>query len=75
MANDSGQNKGEPSTTFGPAKKYAREGASHHRSGWQEESPLVEKGAHTAPRAPKGSIPRTTVADRLRQRLAEQGKG
>jgi hypothetical protein len=75
MANDSGQNKGTPSTIFGPAKKYAREGASHHPSGWQEESPAVEKGAQIAPRAPKGSIPRTPVADRLRQRVAEQGKG
>jgi hypothetical protein len=75
MANDSGQNKGIPSTTFGPARKYAREGSSHHRPGWQEESPVVEGGAHIAPRAPKGSIPRTPVADRLRQRVAEQGKG
>jgi hypothetical protein len=74
MNHDPGQDKGMPPTTFGPAKKYAREGSSHHKHGWQEEPPAAESGAHVAPRAAKGSIPRTPLADRLRQRAAEEEK-
>jgi hypothetical protein len=72
MSNDPGRNNATPPTAFGPSKKYVREGSSRHQRGWQEEPPVLERGARVAPRAPKGSIPRTPLAERLRQRLAEE---
>jgi hypothetical protein len=62
-------------TDFGPAKKYVRHGSSHHKSGWQERHPVERatvEGERTAPLAPEGSIPRTTLAERLHQRVAER---
>jgi hypothetical protein len=75
MAKDSDRSKATPPAAFGPARKYVRQGSSHHRHGWQEEPLAAAVGAHRAPRAPKGSIPRTPLAERLRQRVAEEGKG
>jgi hypothetical protein len=75
---DSGtaKTKETPPGAFGPAKRYIREGSSRHQRGWQqEESHVSERGGRVAPRAPKGSIPRTPLADRLRQRVTEEGKG
>jgi hypothetical protein len=71
MCNDSGQNKGTPRVDFGPARKYARNGASRHTRGWQENHPAAAAGEPTAPRAPHGSISRTPLAERLRRRVEE----
>ncbi len=75
MAKDSDRSKATPPAAFGPARKYVRQGSSHHSQGWQEEPLVAARGGHHAPRSPKGSIPRTPLAERLRQRVAEEGKG
>lgn len=74
MANDSSQNKGTPRADFGPAKKYARNGTGRHSRGWQENPPDAASGEPTAPRARKGSILRTPLAERLRKRVEEHGE-
>jgi hypothetical protein len=74
MTEDSSQRKGTPPAGLGIAKKYAREGSSRHKPGWDQEERALPEGARVPPRKPKGSIPRTTVAEQLRKRLAEHGE-
>lgn len=63
-------------THFGSAKKYPRQGSSHHKRGWQETPPSPPAGskAHLAPVAPKDRITRTPIAERLRQLVDAQEK-
>jgi hypothetical protein len=75
MADVSGSGKGTPPTGFAPAKKYIREGTYNHPSGWQEEPPQVVAGHPVPPRAPKGSIARTPLAERFNQDVAKNEKG
>jgi hypothetical protein len=74
MAENPNQKTATPPTTFGPAREYAREGSSHHVSGWQEAAQPAAAAERRAPRAQKGAIPRTPLAERLKQRVAEQEK-
>lgn len=64
---------------FGPAKKYERHGSAQHKSGWQErdsaEQAETAEGSHRAPLGPEGSIPRSTLAERLYKRVADRKEG
>ena len=74
MADNSSQNQVTPTTSFGPGQKYFQEGSTSHARGWQEEPPALEQGAVVPPRAAKGVIPRTLLADRVKQIVAKKGK-
>jgi len=75
MPPDSSPSEPRPPAAFGPAQQHIRHGSTRHPRGWQGATPPAEPGAQVAPRAPAGTIPRTTVAERLRQRLANEPKG
>jgi hypothetical protein len=72
---DTREHVGVAPASFGPAAKYARHGSSSHKSGWQEtppkEQPEVIPGERRPRVASEGAVPRTPLAERLRQRVAE----
>jgi hypothetical protein len=61
---------------------YPQAGSGTHKSGWQETVPVTaDKVAppfgrqQVARSAAKGSLPRTPLAQRLKQRVADHDKG
>jgi hypothetical protein len=80
--NDPSQHDAIPAGDSALANAHARHGSSTHQSGWQEAAPVAHHRVappfgtqHAARPAPEGSIPRTSLAERLRQRVAEHEKG
>jgi hypothetical protein len=71
--------EGKTNTSFGLVKEVQEhhgKGFTDIKPGWKEGAQHSETapGTKRAPLAPPGSIPRMTVADRLRQRLAGRAK-
>jgi hypothetical protein len=79
---DHDQHNARPAADSAFASTYAQSGSSSHRSGWQEAVPITRDpvtppfgSQHVARSVPEGGIPRTSLAQRLRQRVAEHEKG
>ena len=70
-----------PAAASGLAQSYARNGSSVHHAGWQETVPVTRDAVappfgsqHLAKPAPEGTLARTPLAERLRQRVADYEK-
>jgi hypothetical protein len=65
-----GRNAPKLPEAFGPIRRYLSDGRNDHKRGWEEHE-AREGGGHLPAVRPHRVVPRASLAERFRERMAE----